>query len=288
MQLPQWTPSDAGSSGSSSSSVRITPRNSQLPCSRLTRLVCLPCQPIPAACGERLFHHRRGVDEHLELARRPLDDEPRERLQRLLDRLVIVAALRIDRDAPALGSFGQRHRIGRRRIAHPERDRRPRLRPQRGRRHAWSARASIQPIVPWCPASSQRRTSSPAASAASARAKPQAAKPSRSASARIASLRVRLLSTGAPISPMPRHSVRNFSASTGLAAKLDQRIGGRGAGTWSRISARSAPSTASAWRCRPARSSACSAPTARARPPRSRMLLGIIEPSSRRALRARP
>ena len=29
--------------------VRMTPRNSQLPCSRLTTLVCLPCQPIPAA-----------------------------------------------------------------------------------------------------------------------------------------------------------------------------------------------------------------------------------------------
>ena len=27
----------------------MMPRNSQLPCSRLTRLVCLPCQPIPAA-----------------------------------------------------------------------------------------------------------------------------------------------------------------------------------------------------------------------------------------------
>ena len=49
--------------------------------------------------GERLFHHRRGVDEHLELGRRLLDDEARQRLQRLLDRLVIVAALRIDRDA---------------------------------------------------------------------------------------------------------------------------------------------------------------------------------------------
>ena len=27
----------------------MTPRNSQLPCSRLSRLVCLPCQPMPAA-----------------------------------------------------------------------------------------------------------------------------------------------------------------------------------------------------------------------------------------------
>ena len=34
--------------GSSSSVVRIEPRNSQEPNSRLTRLVCLPCQPRPA------------------------------------------------------------------------------------------------------------------------------------------------------------------------------------------------------------------------------------------------
>ena len=34
----------------------MTPRNSQLPWSRLTRLVCLPCHPMPAraASGELL------------------------------------------------------------------------------------------------------------------------------------------------------------------------------------------------------------------------------------------
>ena len=38
--------------------------------SRETRLVCLPCQPRPACCGQRLFQHRRGIDEHLDLGRR--------------------------------------------------------------------------------------------------------------------------------------------------------------------------------------------------------------------------
>ena len=68
--------------------VRIAPRNSQLPWSRLTRLVCLPCQPMPGRLRQRLFHDRRRVDEDLELGSRRLGDEPAgERLQRLLDRL---------------------------------------------------------------------------------------------------------------------------------------------------------------------------------------------------------
>ena len=84
---------------SSSRLVRITPRNSQLPCSRLTRLVCLPCQPKTRRLGQRLFHDRRGIDKHFQFDRRAIDDEPRQRLERLLDRLMIIAALGIDRDA---------------------------------------------------------------------------------------------------------------------------------------------------------------------------------------------
>ena len=110
--VPQCCPSSAGASGSSSRLVRITPRNSQLPCSRLNEIGVLALPADAGRLGERLFHHRRGVDEHLELARRPLDDEPRERLQRLLDRLVIVAALGIDRDPPDLGR-GRRAPAGR-------------------------------------------------------------------------------------------------------------------------------------------------------------------------------
>jgi hypothetical protein len=40
----------SGVSGSISAVVRMAPRNSQEPYSRDTRLVCLPCQPSPAAC----------------------------------------------------------------------------------------------------------------------------------------------------------------------------------------------------------------------------------------------
>src|SRR5688572_21221126 len=66
-----------------------------------------------------------------------------------------------------------------------------------------SERSSIQPMVPWCPAASQRSRSSPASPVASARVKPQAAKPSRSASARIASLRVALSLTRSHYSVRP-------------------------------------------------------------------------------------
>ena len=46
--------------------------------------------------GERLFHDRGGIDEHLELAAGKLDQPPGERLQRLLDEVMIVRALRVD------------------------------------------------------------------------------------------------------------------------------------------------------------------------------------------------
>ena len=49
VQEPQR--SGSGASRGSSSVVKIAPRNTQLPMSRPRRLVCLPCQPIPAACA---------------------------------------------------------------------------------------------------------------------------------------------------------------------------------------------------------------------------------------------
>ena len=48
-QVPQESGSDW--SGGSSSVVKIAPRNSHEPNSRETRLVCLPCQPMPAAAA---------------------------------------------------------------------------------------------------------------------------------------------------------------------------------------------------------------------------------------------
>jgi hypothetical protein len=47
--VPQLSAS--GSSGGRSSVVKIAPRNSHEPNCRETRLVCLPCQPNPAAAA---------------------------------------------------------------------------------------------------------------------------------------------------------------------------------------------------------------------------------------------
>ena len=126
----------AAASGSSSRLVRMIPRNSQLPCSRLTRLVCLPCQPIPAAALSGFSITGAVSTNTLSSDGASVDDEPRQRLQRLLDRLVIVAALGIDRDPAEFRIFGERQRVGRRRIAHPQRDRRFGFGPQRQRRDA--------------------------------------------------------------------------------------------------------------------------------------------------------
>ena len=48
--------------------------------------------------GERLLHDWRGIDEHFQLTPCLGDQPARQRLQRLLDGVVIVAALRVDRD----------------------------------------------------------------------------------------------------------------------------------------------------------------------------------------------
>ena len=72
----------AGASGSSSRLVRMIPRNSQLPCSRLTRLVCLPCQPMPAAALSGFSITGAVSTNTFSSRRRAIDDEPRQRLQR--------------------------------------------------------------------------------------------------------------------------------------------------------------------------------------------------------------
>ena len=96
-----------GASGASSRVVKIAPRNSQLPCSRLTRLVCLPCQPMPAASASGFSITGAVSTKTLSSRRRLLDEAARQRLQRLLDRLVIVTALGIDRD-PRRARAGRR------------------------------------------------------------------------------------------------------------------------------------------------------------------------------------
>src|SRR5262249_6506524 len=69
------------------------------------RVLALPADA--GALGERLFHHRRGVDKYLEIAAPALRDEPGERLQPRLHDVVVIATARVDGDRPALG-LGER------------------------------------------------------------------------------------------------------------------------------------------------------------------------------------
>ena len=105
-------------------------------------VLALPAEP--GGFGERLFHHRRGVDEHLEIAPRFGREPAAERLQLALDDIVIVAPLRIDRDAPDIALPGQRERIGCGRVAHAESDNARDLRPERCRAFAMM-RARLHP-----------------------------------------------------------------------------------------------------------------------------------------------
>ena len=98
--------------------------------------------------GERLLHHRRSIDEDLNVPARRIDQPARQRLEVALHEVVIVSALRIDRDAATLGPARERKRVGRRRIAHAERDHRPDLGPQtRGRGALLGARLHPQHVA---------------------------------------------------------------------------------------------------------------------------------------------
>ncbi len=109
-------------------------------------MLALP--PKPRRLRERLLHHGCGIDEHLEVDPRRFRHQPaRERLQRALDDVVIVAALRIGRDTPHPALARQRERIGRRGVAHAERDHALHLGPQPGGRFA-VVRALLHPDHP--------------------------------------------------------------------------------------------------------------------------------------------
>ena len=88
---------------------------------------------LPAETGagsERLFHHGGGIDEHLHVAAGVRDEPARDRLQLTLDDLVIVVALRIDRDRAAVARRQDRERIAVRPVVQPEHDDGARIRPQ--------------------------------------------------------------------------------------------------------------------------------------------------------------
>ena len=83
---------------------------------------------LPADAGSHgrgLLHHRRGVDEDLDLRPVGLGDAARQALQSALHELVVVAAPRIDRNCAALAPLEQGQRIIRRAVIEADGDDRP-------------------------------------------------------------------------------------------------------------------------------------------------------------------
>lgn len=94
-------------------------------------VLALPAQS--RRLGQRLFHHRGSVYEHLDLAAGVGDQPSAERLQPLLDYVVIVVASRIDRDRAARALLQDRQRIFIRSIIDPEHHDGAYVRPQHAR-----------------------------------------------------------------------------------------------------------------------------------------------------------
>ncbi len=94
-------------------------------------VLALPAQP--GRLRQRLFHHGGGIDEYLDLGARGRGQPSRQRLQPLLDQVVIIVALRIDRDRAARALLEDRQRIFVRSVIDAEHDHRAHIRPQHAR-----------------------------------------------------------------------------------------------------------------------------------------------------------
>ena len=91
---------------------------------------------LPAQSGrlrQRFFHHGRSVDEYLDLAAQGGDQPSCQRLELLLDQVVIIVALRIDRDRAACPPRENIKRIFVGPVIDAEHDDRAHVAPQRAR-----------------------------------------------------------------------------------------------------------------------------------------------------------
>ena len=83
--------------------------------------------------GERLFHHRRGVDEDLHIAAGLRCQPARQGLEPRLDDVVIVIAVGVDRHRATVALFEDRERIVGGGVIQSQHDDRAHRRPQRAR-----------------------------------------------------------------------------------------------------------------------------------------------------------
>ncbi len=94
-------------------------------------MLALPAQS--RRLRQRFFHHCGGVDEYLDLGARCGDQPSRQRLQPLLDQVVIIIALRVDRNRTAGALLEYRQRILIRPVIDAEHDHRAHVGPQHPR-----------------------------------------------------------------------------------------------------------------------------------------------------------
>ena len=94
-------------------------------------VLALPAEP--GGRRERLFHQRGGIDEDLGVAAGSAEQPSGNRFQPRLDDLVVVIAVRVDRDGAAVRPVEDRERIAGRPVVHAEHDDRAHLGPQRAR-----------------------------------------------------------------------------------------------------------------------------------------------------------
>ncbi len=109
-------------------------------------VLALPAEPC--ARGERLLHHRRGIDEELHIVSRQRLNPCSKLLELCLEHVVIVGALRIGRDRATRSLIQDRERVAAARIVQPEQDDGARLRPESPRALAPLARLGEPGHVP--------------------------------------------------------------------------------------------------------------------------------------------
>ena len=117
-------------------------------------VLALPAEP--GAGGERLLHHRRRIDEDLHVAVGEVLHARRKRRELRLEHVVIIVALRVDRDRAARSCRQDVERVGGRSVVQSEQDDALRLRPQRARAFA-ALRRPCEPAHVAVPALGEER-----------------------------------------------------------------------------------------------------------------------------------
>ena len=92
------------------------------------RVLALPADA--GGLGERLLHHRGGIDEDFDIAAGFFDEPASEAFQPRPDHVVIIVALGVDRDGAMQALSQDRQRIAIRAVIDAEHDDRAHVRPQ--------------------------------------------------------------------------------------------------------------------------------------------------------------